>query len=103
MDYATWDYPALKKEAAIRGLGGRDKKVNLIAKLEHSDSKPVGFVPGPKLEAVPDVPKVPKVPREVKDTDPDPDHPGFPNWDMRGRWRRRPHGFTSWEEEDKRP
>jgi hypothetical protein len=89
MDYATWDYPALKKEAAMRGLGGRDKKVNLIAKLEDSDSKPVGFIPGPKLEAVPDVPRETSKVVESKDTDPDPNHIGYPNWDMKGRWIRR--------------
>jgi hypothetical protein len=38
----------------------------------------------------------------LKVSDPDPNNPGWPNYDMAGRWIRRPVGFESWEEEYKK-
>jgi hypothetical protein len=46
----------------------------------------------PKLQA--DEPK--KKHPELNPASPDPDNP---NYDIAGRWRRRPIGFISWEDE----
>ena len=87
------DYRALKTECAKRSLGGAGKKEELINKLVADDND----MEQPVIETRVKV-KQPK----LRPTDPDPDHPGYPNWDMAGRWIRRPTGFTSWEDEFKK-
>jgi hypothetical protein len=91
MLYTEMDYRDLKTECAKRGLGGAGKKNELIDKLVADDND---MEPPIITEAKPKK-KQPK----LRPTDPDPEHPGWPNWDMAGRWIRRPIGFNSWEEE----
>jgi hypothetical protein len=85
VDYSDWKYMDLKKECARRNLGGRDKRDVLIAKLIAADEG----VKTPEVE-----PNIPQT--EFK---PDSPNPRNPNYDMSGRWRRRPPGFVSWEDE----
>jgi hypothetical protein len=86
MDYLDWKYMDLKKECAKRGIGGRDKRDVLIHKLIADDS---GC--DPARESKPEPPEIKREPPK-----PNPDNP---NYDENGRWRRRPPGFISWEDE----
>ena len=88
MDYLDWKYVDLKKECAKRNLGGGGKRDELIDKLVAHDNG----MEQPKLEA--DEPKQ-KHP-DLLPASPDPDNP---NYDIAGRWRRRPMDFISWEDE----
>jgi hypothetical protein len=88
MDYSDWKYMDIKKECAKRELGGRGKKDDLIAKLVAHDNGEEQ----PTIQPEPPKPKPPKVSPES----PNPDNE---NYDMAGRWRRRPPDFISWEDE----
>jgi hypothetical protein len=88
MDYLDWKYMDLKKECAKRNLGGGGKAKDLINKLVACDND----MQQPKIQA--DEP--PKKQPELSPESPNPDNPNF---DMAGRWRRRPIGFISWEDE----
>jgi hypothetical protein len=84
--YAEFTYPALKKECASRGIKATGKRKALVDKLEAADAK--------AFETEMQTPQgMAKLVAETKIThkltDPDPDHPGFPNWDYKGRWIRR--------------
>ena len=79
--YADLKYPALKKECNSRGLSMVGKAPDLLERLEAYDAElqtPQGMA---KL--------VENTKTSHKITDPDPDHPGYPNWDYKGRWIRR--------------
>jgi hypothetical protein len=89
VDYLNWKYMDLKKECARRELGGKGTAKELIDKLVAADND----MDPPQIKA--DEPK-PKHP-ELSPESPDPDNP---NYDIAGRWRRRPSDFVSWEVED---
>ena len=91
MDYLDWKYVELKQECAKRKLGGGGKRDELINKLVAFDNG----MAQPKLQA--DEPK--KKHPELLPGSPDPDNP---NYDIAGRWRRRPFDFVSWEDEDRK-
>ena len=98
--YSDWKYPKLKKECNTRGLSMTGKKHQLVSRLYAYD---LDF--DQETEAPP--PKV-KKPKKVKnqrtqaidDTAPDPNNL---NWDLAGRWRRRPKGWVAWDENTGKP
>ena len=79
--YDELKYPALKKECNTRGLSMIGKAVNLRERLKEYDA--VAQTPQGMAKLVKDTKPGPLP------TDPDPNHPGFPNWDYMGRWIRR--------------
>lgn len=79
MDYADLSYPALKKECAALGLGGAGTRKQLLDRLNaRANDEPI-----PEIDP-------PRPPQE------------FGNWDGEGNWRRRPKGFISWAEEQRK-
>ena len=76
MDFAELSYPQLKQECARRGLGGSGKAPVLLERLLNDSPNP--------------------------QQDPDRGKPTFSNYDKDGNWIRRPKGFVSWEDEEKK-
>ena len=81
--YHEWTYIQLKKECSKRGLGGGGKRDELLSKLVADDRGEVA--PRTELDR--------QIANGAKATDPNPDNL---NYDLAGRWRRRPSGFVCW-------
>ena len=106
-DYENLSYPQLKSLAKERTGSGKGKRDELVARLQALDAltdiqedaeavvKEIHVEEAVQVaaEVSPDVPRETPQPAKVervdKSTDPDPNHPGYPNWDMLGRWIRR--------------
>lgn len=79
MSYEKFSYPQLKHECAVRGLGGSGNREVLTQRLEADDARVIEPEPIPT-----------------------PKTPPYSNYDEEGKWRRRPKGFISWAEEQRK-
>ena len=107
MDYSEVPYRELKKECAKRGLGGAGKRLELVSKLKDHDADQLKSTRQPLVAEKPPVMRTdtpPAQPPSWGEPEPDakPKRPVFANYDENGRWVRRPKGFISWAEEERK-
>ena len=96
-DYKERSYAELQARCKKLALGGKGSRESLVNKLVEYDlangigtAEAVDISDIPEAQPTPIAPVVqpgPPIPKGLKATDPNPDNP---NWDMAGRWIRRP-------------
>ena len=101
MNYNEITYVQLKRLCKQRGLGGSGTRKELLAKLAIYDAEnPATEDADSKTELVAvdraGRPLVKHIPKNAKLSDPDPNNL---NYDLSGKWRRRPPNFEAWAED----
>jgi hypothetical protein len=101
MNYDEITYVQLKRLCKQRGLGGSGTRKELLAKLEIYDTEnPPADDQDTKTEFIAvdraGRPLVKHIPKNAKLSDPDPTNL---NYDLGGKWRRRPPNFEAWAED----
>ena len=96
--YDQLKYVELKRLCSKRGLGGAGTRPELEAKLALYDAESKEAVAEGEFVAVDRAgrPLVKKIPEGKQITDPDPNNL---NYDIGGKWRRRPPNFVAWNDD----
>jgi hypothetical protein len=96
--YEHLKYVELKRLCAARGLGGQGTRPELEAKLAEYDEEARDVTVEGEFVAVDrrGQPLIKKIPAGMTITDPDPNNL---NYDLGGKWRRRPPNFVAWNDD----
>jgi len=100
MNYDNLTYPQLKRLCKAKGLGGAGTRIELEEKLRIYDGEALPASNDDEVEIIAvdraGRPLVKHIPKGAKLTDPD---PANLNYDLGGKWRRRPVNFDHWAED----